>query len=650
MRFGAPHLLWLALLAPLAAAAAAAAWRRRLRAGAAWAARGLWDRLLPGYRPWRLALAVGCLALAVLGIALALARPRWGGGQQKVERRGVDVVFLVDSSLSMAAPDVAPSRLFAAKALVQRMSQAMPGNRVALVQTEGEGLMLAPLTLDGAVLDLLLDTIEPGSLPRPGTELGAGIDTALRLFGPQSEKHRVLVLLSDGEDHGGGLDAAGARVRDAGVVVFALGIGTPEGSPIPLGSGDFKHNDQGQVVITRLHEENLEPLARDSGGAYLRVTSAGADPAPILRRIDRLEKRSFESETVTTSEERFQWPLLLAALALVVQLGVGPFAAGGPAERAAARRRPARPASRPRVLVWPVMALWLLAHAAALPSLPSLQALKSALSLWPPHLPAWAERWLWNPRERTAAALDATRRNDLKGAVAPADAAQRLAPDAPATLFNAGSAHLAAGDAAGAVPLLDRAARAAGPRLAGAASYNLGNARLDNRDFAGAVEAYKQALRVAPRDAAAKFNLELAQRELQQQSQSSARGIGPRGGGQRPRQGDARQSPGQAGGSAKGELPQQGKPAENGQGQRQAQRQGQSGQPQGPPNGQPRGTSGQPQPQAGRQLLPGYRDQPEMSASEAAAVLESVENLERQQRRQAAARQTRQRAANGEDW
>jgi Ca-activated chloride channel family protein len=335
MSFAAPHLLWLVLLAPLAAAAAAALWRRRLRADAAWAARGLWDRLLPAYAAWRLALSVACIALAVLGLALALARPRWGDAQEKVERRGVDVVFLLDSSLSMAAPDVSPSRLFVAKTMVRRMSQEMPGDRVALVQTEGEGLMLAPLTLDGAVLDLLLDTVEPGSLPRPGTELGAGIDIALRLFGPQRQKHRALVILSDGEDHGGGLDAATARLRDSGVVAFTLGIGTPAGSPIPLGDGNYKHDQQGEVVITRLHEENLEPLARATGGAYLRVASAATDPAPLLHQIDRLEKRTLESETVTTREERFQWPLLLTAAALLVQLAVGPFAA-----RTSAPKRP----------------------------------------------------------------------------------------------------------------------------------------------------------------------------------------------------------------------------------------------------------------------------------------------------------------------
>src|SRR5215831_16504131 len=164
MSFAAPHLLWLALAAPLAAGAAALLWRRRLAADAAWAARALWDRLLPAYRPARLWLSVGLLGVALLGGAFALARPRWGGGMEKVERRGVDVVFVLDSSLSMAAPDVAPSRLFVAKSLLRRMAQAMPGNRVALVETEGEGLMLTPLTLDGAVLDLLLDTVEPGTL------------------------------------------------------------------------------------------------------------------------------------------------------------------------------------------------------------------------------------------------------------------------------------------------------------------------------------------------------------------------------------------------------------------------------------------------------------------------------------------------------
>jgi Ca-activated chloride channel homolog len=340
--FVEPRLLWLCLLGPLVAAAAAGLWRRRLAADAAWAARGLWRRLLPAYHPRRLALSVVLLAVAVLGTALALARPRWGATEQKVERRGVDVVFLVDTSLSMAAFDVRPSRLFVAKALVRRLVGAMPGNRVGLVQTEGTGVALAPLTLDGAVLDLLLDAVTPGSLPTPGTEIASGIEAAVHLFGEEGHKHRALVVLSDGEDHGGGLEAEIDRLKEAGVVVYALGIGTPQGAPVPAAGGDaaeaaagapgggglaYKRDEDGRVVISRLHEDVLERLARATGGSYLRVVDAGVDPEPILARIDRMEKKSLESETLNTREERFQWPLALAALAIVLYLALGPFAA-----------------------------------------------------------------------------------------------------------------------------------------------------------------------------------------------------------------------------------------------------------------------------------------------------------------------------------
>lgn len=327
--FAEPRLLWLALLAPAAAAALAFwLWRRRFAADAAWASRGLWDRLLPAYSPKRIRTSVLCLALAVLGIGLALARPRWGAGQEEVERRGVDVVFLLDSSLSMGTLDVPPSRLYVAKALVRRMARSMPGNRIALVQTEGTGVVLAPLTLDGAVIDLLLDTVEPGSLPTPGTELAPGLEAALKLFGEGSEKHRVLVLLSDGEDHGGGIEQEIARLREEGVIVHAFGIGTPSGGPVPIpGTGNraFKRESDGSLVVSRLHEDTLEGLTRATNGAYVRVVSAAADPMPVLQKIDGMEKRTIESQLSSHLAERFQWPLALAAAALLLHLIRGPF-------------------------------------------------------------------------------------------------------------------------------------------------------------------------------------------------------------------------------------------------------------------------------------------------------------------------------------
>jgi Ca-activated chloride channel family protein len=619
MTFAAPNLLWLALLAPAAAAAAAWLWRRRLAADAAWAARGLWKRLLPAFVPRRLTASVALLSLAVLGAALALARPRWGNGEQKVERKGVDVVFLVDSSLSMGALDAPPSRLFVAKSLVRRMTRAMPGNRVGLVQTEGDSVALAPLTLDGGVIDLLLDAIDPGSLPTPGTELAPGVETALKLFGEGSEKHRVLVILSDGEDFGGGLDSEIAKLKEAGVIVYALGTGTPQGTTVPVpGTAEVKKDQDGNTVVSQLHEDVLEKLARATGGDYLRATSAAVDPSPIVRKIDRLEKRTIESESVSTLQERFQWPLALAALALLAYLAVGPFAP--------AAREIASPAAAPRPLRAAVARSYalpiLLLGALAFPSLP-----------WQPHLPAWVERWMYNPRERTEKSIVEYRKGKPKDALPPADTAERLAPGDPTVQFDAGTAHLAAGDARQAVSLLEKAAKGASPALSPAAHYNLGNARLAAGDAAGAVEAYREALREQPANRNAKYNLEVALREEQKQkSGGQGKPAGSRGN-RSPNQDPSNQQG--KGNSPPQNQPQQGQQSQNAQ--QQAKPQPGQGEPQKPGEGQDA-------------RLPQFRNQPDMNAQEAASVLSAVENLERQQRREQAAKRARQQSAKGKDW
>jgi Ca-activated chloride channel family protein len=627
MTFAAPSLLWLVLLAPAAAAAAVWLWRRRLAADAAWAARGLWSRLLPAFAPRRLTLSVAALALAVLGASLALARPRWGSGEQKVERKGVDVVFLVDSSLSMGARDASPSRLFVAKSLVRRMARDMPGNRLGLVQTEGDSLVLAPLTLDGAVIDLLLDAVDPGSLPTPGTELAPGIETALRLFGEGGEKHRVLVIVSDGEDFGGGLDSEVSKLKENGVIVYAVGVGTTQGTtvPIPGSEGEVKRDQDNSVVITRLHEETLENLARATGGDYLRATSAAADPSPVVKRIDRLEKRTIESQSLSTLEERFQWPLALAALALLVYLGVGPFLPerlpplpvreGGRGRE----KRPGGGGSRAVFARSYILPLALIGGF-ALPSLP-----------WQPHLPAWVERWMYNPRERTERSIQEYRQGKARKAVEPADTAARLAPDDPTVQFDAGTVHLGAGDSRKAVSLLEKAAKGAEPRLAPAAHYNLGNARLAAGDPSGAVEAFKEALREQPENLDAKHNLELALREARKQKMG-AQGNPSGSRGQQKRNQDPSQQ-----GKGDPRQDQQRKGDQSPDSRQQGRPQPGQGEPRKPGEGQD-------------DRLPQFRDQPDMNAHQAATVLSAIEDLERQQRREQAAKRARERAAKGKDW
>jgi tetratricopeptide (TPR) repeat protein len=254
------------------------------------------------------------------------------------------------------------------------------------------------------------------------------------------------------------------------------------------------------------------------------------------------------------------------------------------------------------------------------------------------HLPAAVERWLWNPRERMNTAIAEERKNDPESrrrAVAAADTAVRLAPGDPLVQYDAGTVHLnagAQGSRKDAAALLEQAAKGGGPGLVGAASYNLGNARLADGDFDGAITAYQQALRTDPADRNAKWNLELALRGRRDRSMKGPSGSpGGQGGGQKPSQGPngEQPSPEQKGGNT----------ADPGQSREQ----------QGGTSEKP-GSQGQAQPRPGNQPLPQFHDQPDMTASEAAALLEAVENLERQQRRAQAAQRAQRRVVKGKDW
>lgn len=284
----------------------------------------------------------------------------------------------------------------------------------------------------------------------------------------------------------------------------------------------------------------------------------------------------------------------------------------------------------PKVLPLLVLAGW-----AALPSLPSLP--------WPSrniHLPTWAERWLWNPRERTGQAIAAWNAKDPETAAEDAATALRLAPGDPRTGYNSGTAELGARRLRQSIRLLEKAARDAPADLAPAASYNLGNARLASGDAAGAVEAYKRALRLAPDDADAKHNLEIALRE---RDKEQMRTKSPREGSQGDRNDDKNSSDNSGSGDPNDQQNQQDKRPSDANDPGRDRQKGQQGPPkQAGPRPQ--------QPGEGQQPLPQFRNQPDMSAQEAAALLQAVENLERQQRRKQAAERAQQRGTREKDW
>jgi Ca-activated chloride channel family protein len=646
-----PRLLPLLALAPLAGVAALWLLRRRRRALAAWAQPSSWRRLGLGAesrrRSWPAALL---LAVAVAGIALALTRPRWGQSEIPVEQRGVDVVLVVDTSYSMAALDARPSRLSVAKSLARRLLAELPGHRFGLVALEGEGSVLVPMTTDAAAVELSLDALEPGSLPTPGTALAAAVATAVELF-PVGETHRVVVVLSDGEDHEGGLGRALEALRTGGVVAHAIAIGTVTGAPLPapfdprrlpdeprLRDDSFKRDADGRVVISRRQDDALRQLAERTGGRFLVAEGAALDPAPIAESIGSLERRRLETLTVAAQPERFQWPLALAALALAGWLIA--HLPPRPRRPAARRRAPAAPARAGR----PRQATSALVLAAALVSLAA-----SSPEATSPSSPPWLERWRYNPVERTAKGLAALDDERAQEAIERFDSAARLAPDDPRTLYNAGVARLAAGRATEAADWLQRAAEQAEGEgasddqgLAADAWYNLGNARLASGDPAAAAEAYRAALRRQPERLGAKHNLELALRQLE----------GSEGAG---RDGDSEQNAGDEGSEGSDSPAQEGM---DGDGSPNQQRQGPAPPPETAEETADDGAlartdepSASEAPADDRALPRRFEPQPEMSAEQALALLDAIEALERERRRdEQRRRRPSTKTGRGKDW
>lgn len=335
MRFARPELLVLLVVALPAIAAWGwwtAARRRRALAGfaggEAWAER-FRGSVNPNLRTIRFLLV---LVAAAAGI-VASARPQWGTRLEPVTSRGVDVVFILDVSTSMAATDVAPDRLGRATHGASSLLAKLGGDRVALVTFAGRAVVACPLTPDLGAVDLFLDAVDVESVPVGGTALSEALAVAAEAFGtpatPAPEnRDRVVVLWSDGEDHEGAIESGIAAIREAGAAVHTLGVGTRRGGPIPLretesSSSGYKKDANGNVVTTRLEEETLERIATATGGRYFRATPGETEIEAISDDIGELEGREAGTILRTRYEERYQVPLAIALVAMLAASAVG---------------------------------------------------------------------------------------------------------------------------------------------------------------------------------------------------------------------------------------------------------------------------------------------------------------------------------------
>jgi len=407
------------------------------------------------------------LVIAIFFIILACAGPRWGFHLQEVQRRGVDIVFLLDVSASMQAEDVKPDRLERAKREITDFLKIAAGDRIGLVLFAGDAFVQCPLTLDYDAIAMFLGSVGVDALPVQGTDMGQGIKTALNAFDFKSAIDKVIVMITDGEDNEGrGLQQTD-KAMDKGVKIFVYGIGEPSGAPIPDETGGFKKDKIGNLILSKLNEKDLRRIAKAADGRYVRSVTGDLD-------LDRLyfegikiktEAKELESGKIKIFEERFYIFIWIAFVFLVMEglIGLKPG----------------------RAKLFSIMAVLIICHGNSV----------------------WANE---NPEElyqkgHYQKAEQAFIKKDMDH---PKDVRNR---------YNRGCASFQNANYEGAYAAFRSALkRTDDKQISFSSAYNLGNSLFKQGDFQGAAQAFKQAIKINPGDEDSKYNYGLALKTIEE--------------------------------------------------------------------------------------------------------------------------------------
>lgn len=319
--FGAPEWLWLLLVAvalPILYALLML-WRRgKLRR---FGNETTLRELMPDYSAARGWIKITLLSLAVVFLALAAARPRTGSKLRSIETVGREIMLVVDVSNSMLAEDVEPSRMERTRYALMRLVESMKDDRVGIVAFADEAEVILPITSDYKMAQSKVRSLSPALIARQGTDIGEALEVALLSFSESSfnNRSRVVLLVTDGEAHDEGAEAAAAKAAADGVMICAVGIGTPEGEPLKIG-GEIIEDEDGKMVITQLNEELLQSLAETTGGIYVRSRNDNFGLQSIVERLDSIEASQMEVRQFDEYEEQYQWFLGVALVLLIAEM------------------------------------------------------------------------------------------------------------------------------------------------------------------------------------------------------------------------------------------------------------------------------------------------------------------------------------------
>ena len=501
MEFAHPKMLWLlAASVPLLAAFLWWSWRKKQSLISQFVRSRLLAHLTVGLSRTIQKVRMVLLATAVGLLILALAQPRWGFAWEEAHQRGLDIVVAIDTSRSMLAEDIAPNRLERAKLAAIDLMRVAARDRLGLVAFAGTAFLQCPLTVDEEAFRQSVSQLEVGIIPQGGTALAEAIETAQSAFKQEGDNHQILVLLTDGEDHDSGALEAAEQAANDGMKIFTVGVGTPNGELLrqqdEKGNAGYVKDTDGNVVKSRLNETLLTQMASAANGFYLPMSGANTVDILYQRGLAPLPKTENATRLVKQFQERFQWPLLLAILLLVIEVFLP--------DRKRVRRT----------------------DAIALASNPELRKLVAALVLL---------LTMSQAHGSTAGALRQYESGQYKDAYQEYSRLLRRHPEDVRLHYNAGAAAYQSRQYDNAVRHFSAAATAPDLKLQEQAYYNLGNSlfrlgegepdqQKKSQAWEHAAKQYQAALNLDAKDTDAQFNLELVKKkleELKEQQQKS---------------------------------------------------------------------------------------------------------------------------------
>ncbi len=319
-RFAHIEFLWLLLLIPVVVGAYIYITRRKRKQLEAFGDKELLQELMPNASHVRPNVKFSLEMSALIFLIIALAQPQYGTKEETIKREGIEVMMALDISNSMLAEDVAPNRLERAKQLLSKLVDQMTDDKVGMVVFAGEAFVQLPITADYVSAKMFLQNIQPSLIKTQGTALGAAINTSVRSFGTnESEASRLIILITDGENHEDDALAAAKAAKEKGIQILVVGIGKPEGSPIPIpGTNNFRKDRQGNVVVSKLNEEMCKEIAAAGGGIYVRCDNTNTAMRAIENEVEKLATAEIETKVFTDYNEQYQSFVLLALLLLMV--------------------------------------------------------------------------------------------------------------------------------------------------------------------------------------------------------------------------------------------------------------------------------------------------------------------------------------------